>query len=418
MTLTSVAEAEGRRRRLLAIALLGFASGLPLALSASSLQAWFTVAGLDLRTIGWATLAGQAYVFKFLWAPLLDRYAPPLLGRRRGWILLSQLGCAAMLLAMSALDPSRQPAMMIGVAVVLALFSATQDIAFDAHRTDLLPAAERGWGSALTQTGYRLAMVVSGGVALILADHIGWPRVYQVMALLMVLATVATWWSADAPAQRRPRTLVDAVVLPLREFLSRPAAWGWLLLIVFYKFGDAFSQALSTTFLLRGVGFSQTEVGTINKTFGLLFALGGALLGGWLLTRIRLVSALLWFGLLQALTNFGYAWLTTTGADREALILVVCLDQGAGGMGATAFGALVMALCDLRFSAFQFALLSSLSAIGRVFLGPLAAFSVEALGWGPFFVLTFFTALPGLALVWWLRARIHDFDPIGMRTSA
>ena len=406
----AVIEPRGRHRRLITIALLGFASGLPLSLSSASLQAWFTVAGLDLKAIGWATLAGQAYVFKFLWAPLLDRFVLPVLGRRRGWIVLCQIGCAMTLFAISLFDPRTSAATIIGIAVVLALFSATQDIAFDAYRTDLLSAAERGWGSALTQTGYRLAMLCSGGLALILADHVGWPAVYQLMGGVMLVMTLATLGAPDEPGIGPPRSLIAAVIEPLREFFSRPLVWAWLALIVLYKFGDAFSMALSTTFLLRGVGFSQTEVGTINKVFGLFFALGGALAGGWMLTRMRLVTALLVFGLLQALTNLGYAWLTVTGPETWALAAVVCLDQGAGGMGATAFGALVMAMCNLRFSATQFALLSALAAIGRVFLGPLAAYAVAAMGWGPFFVMTFFTALPGLLLVFLLRKGILSLD--------
>ncbi len=407
---SAIVDPRGRHRRLIAIGLLGFASGLPLSLSSASLQAWFTVAGLDLKAIGWATLAGQAYVFKFLWAPLLDRFVLPFLGRRRGWIALCQVGCALTLLSISLFDPRTSAATIIGIAVVLALFSATQDIAFDAYRTDLLSAPERGWGSALTQTGYRLAMLCSGGLALILADHIGWPAVYQLMGGIMLIMTLATLGAPEGPNVTPPRSLIAAVIEPLREFFSRPFVWAWLALIILYKFGDAFSMALSTTFLLRGVGFSQTEVGTINKVFGLFFALGGALAGGWMLTRMRLVTALLVFGLMQAVTNLGYAWLTITGPETSALAVVVCLDQGAGGMGATAFGALIMAMCNLRFSATQFALLSALSAIGRVFLGPLAAYAVDAIGWGPFFVMTFLTALPGLLLVLVLRKGIDSFD--------
>lgn len=403
-----------RARRLTVIAVLGFASGLPLALSGGALQAWFTTSGISLKAIGWATLIGQAYVFKPLWAPLIDRYALPLLGRRRGWILACQLACAACLFGMSLYDPAGSMSAIVFLAVLLAVFSATQDIAFDAYRTDVLVTPEqRNWGSALTQAGYRLAMLTSGGLALILADQLGWPLVYQLMAALMLVVSIGTLAAPAAAPVSPPRDLLHAVVEPLRAFFTRPAVLAWIALIILYKLADAFSLALSTTFLLRGVGYSQTEVGGVNKFVGLAAGLGGSLLGGWMLMRMRLVPALLIFGVAQALTNLGFAWLTLTGPDLPALVLVVLLDQAIGGMGSTAFGVLVMALCDQRFSATQFALISALAVVGRVYLGPLAALVVEAIGWGPFFVMTVFTAIPGLLMVYVLRARIAALDPRG-----
>ena len=402
---------SARARRLMTIAVLGFASGLPLALSTGALQAWFTTAGVSLKAIGWATLIGQAYVFKPLWAPLIDRYALPLLGRRRGWILLCQLACAACLFGMSLFDPVGSMSAIVALAVMLAVFSATQDIAFDAHRTDLLTTpGQRNWGSALTQAGYRLAMLTSGGLTLIMADQLGWPLVYQLMAALMLVASIATLASPNAPQTAPPSTLLAAVIEPLRAFFLRPAVLAWIALIILYKLADAFSLALSTTFLLRGVGFSQTEVGSVNKFVGLAAGLGGSLLGGWILMRLRLVPALLIFGAAQALTNLGFAWLTLTGPDIPALVLVVLLDNAIGGLGSTAFGVLIMALCDQRFSATQFALISALSAIGRVYRGPVAAAVVESIGWGPFFIVTIFTAIPSLIIVYLLRGRIAAFD--------
>ncbi|WP_257388070.1 AmpG family muropeptide MFS transporter [Tahibacter caeni] len=413
-TAAAAVDESARARRLTVIAVLGFASGLPLALSGGALQAWFTTSGVSLKAIGWATLIGQAYVFKPLWAPLIDRYALPLLGRRRGWILACQLACAACLFGMSLYDPSGSMSAIVFLAVLLAVFSATQDIAFDAYRTDVLVTPEqRNWGSALTQAGYRLAMLTSGGLALILADQLGWPLVYQLMAALMLVASIGTLAAPAAAPVSPPRDLLQAVVAPLRAFFTRPAVLAWIALIILYKLADAFSLALSTTFLLRGVGFSQTEVGSVNKFVGLAAGLGGSLLGGWMLMRMRLVPALLIFGIAQALTNLGFAWLTLTGPDLPALVLVVLLDQAIGGMGSTAFGVLVMALCDQRFSATQFALISALAVIGRVYLGPLAATVVEAVGWGPFFVTTVFTAIPGLLMVYVLRSRIAALDVRG-----
>jgi PAT family beta-lactamase induction signal transducer AmpG len=395
--------------RIISIGLLGFASGLPLALSGSALQAWFTTAGMDLRTIGWMTLVGQAYVFKFLWAPLIDRFAPPWLGRRRGWVLLAQATCAAALLGMSVHEPSQSAATIAFLAVLLAFASATQDIAYDAHRTDLLLPVERAWGTALSQGGYRLAMLTSGALGLILADQIGWAATYRTMAVLMLLMMVVTWRSPDGPRVDAPRRFTDSVVQPFVDFFSRHGlmvALGWLALMVLYKLGDAFGQTLATAFLLREVGFTLSEVGAINKAFGLASGLVGAVVGGWAVTRMRLVPALLWFGFFQAVTNLGYVWLVHTGPQREALALVVVAENFVGGLGSTAFVVLLTALCNVRFSATQYALLSSLAAIGRVFLGPIAAVLVERIGWADFFLVTAIAALPGLALIVLLRERI------------
>lgn len=399
--------------RIVSIGLLGFASGLPLALSGSALQAWFTTAGMDLRTIGWMTLVGQAYVFKFLWSPLIDRYAPPWLGRRRGWVLLAQATCAAALLGMSLHEPTQAAATIAFLAVLLAFASATQDIAYDAHRTDLLLPGERGWGTALSQGGYRLAMLTSGALGLILADQIGWAATYRTMAVLMLLLMVVTWRSPDGPRVEAPRRFADSVVQPFVDFFTRHGlvvALGWLALMVLYKLGDAFGQTLATAFLLREVGFSLSEVGAINKAFGLASGLVGAIVGGWAVTRMRLVPALLWFGCFQALTNLGYVWLIHVGPEREALALVVIAENFVGGLGSTAFVVLLTGLCNVRFSATQYALLSSLAAIGRVFLGPIAAVLVERIGWADFFVVTAVSALPGLALIVLLRERIRAVE--------
>jgi PAT family beta-lactamase induction signal transducer AmpG len=399
--------------RIVSIGLLGFASGLPLALSGSALQAWFTTAGMDLRTIGWMTLVGQAYVFKFLWAPLIDRYAPPWLGRRRGWVLLAQATCAAALLGMSLHEPTQAAATIAFLAVVLAFASATQDIAYDAHRTDLLLPVERGWGTALSQAGYRLAMLTSGALGLILADWIGWAATYQAMAGLMLVMMAVTWRSPDGPLVEAPRRFADSVVAPFLDFFGRHGlvvALGWLALMVLYKLGDAFGQTLATAFLLREVGFTLSEVGAINKAFGLASGLAGAVVGGWAVTRLRLVPALLWFGFFQAVTNLGYVWLIHVGPEREALALVVIAENFVGGLGSTAFVVLLTALCNVRFSATQYALLSSLAAIGRVLLGPIAAVLVERIGWADFFVVTAISALPGLALIVLLRERIRAVE--------
>ena len=402
----------GRRWRVMSIGLLGFSSGLPLALSGPSLQAWFTTAGMSLKAIGWITLIGQAYVLKFLWSPLLDRLPLPWLGRRRGWIVLMQLLCGAALISMSFYTPQGAASTLAFLGVLLAFASATQDIAYDAHRTDLLRPAERGWGTAAAQGGYRFGMLVSGALGLILADRFGWPWVYRLMGALMALGTLITVLSPDAPDEQPARSFAEAVVQPFADFFQRygKVALAWLALMVLYKLCDAFALSLSTTFLMRVPQFSLTQIGTISKTFGLVAGLLGALAGGWVVTRMRLFPALLWLGVAQALVNLGYIWLVHSGPDVYAMGLVVSLEYFVSGVGSTAFVVLVTALCNVRYSATQFALLSSLAVVGRVFLGPLAAWLVPQVGWSMFFVITALSAIPGLLLVIALRHAIHRVE--------
>lgn len=408
------ARQSGRNWRVVSIGLLGFSSGLPLALSLSTLQAWFTTAGMSLRDIGWITLISQAYVFKFLWAPLLDRLPLPLLGRRRGWILVMQLLCGVALICMSLYTPQGAASMVAFFAVLLAFASATQDTAYDAHRTDLLPPAERGWGTAFSQGGYRLGMLVSGALALILADQWGWAWVYRLMGGLMLVMMVVTALSPDAPDERGTRSFAQAVVLPFADFFKRYGllALGWLALMVLYKLCDAFALSLSTTFLLRVPQFSLTQIGTVSKTFGLVAGLLGALAGGWVVTRIRLFPALLALGVAQALVNLGYVWLVHSGPDVMAMATVVSVEYFVSGLGSTAFVVLLTGLCNVRYSATQYALLSSLSAVGRVFLGPIAAWLVPQVGWSEFFVITALSAIPGLLLVLALRGAIDRVEQV------
>ncbi|HEX7385952.1 MAG TPA: muropeptide transporter [Castellaniella sp.] len=402
-----------RSRRVAPLLVLGFASGLPLALTSGTLQAWATVENVSLQDIGFLTLAGTAYTLKFLWAPLVDRFAPPWLGRRRGWVFLTQWLLAASIAAMGFFSPGSQLQTIALLAVWVAFLSATQDIAFNAYSTDVLQHDERAAGAALQVMGYRLAMVVSGGLALILADQwLGWGAMYWLMGGLMALASLATLWAPEpALSVQPPRTLQQAVVEPLREFFARRGAWMVLLLIVLYKLGDAFAGALSTTFLLRGVGFDVTEVGLVNKVFGLAATVVGALAGGTLMTRLGLYRALMLFGVLQAVSNFGYWVLAVTPAHLYSMATVVAVENLCGGLGTAAFVALLMALCQARFSATQFALLSAFSAVGRTYLaGPLTPVLVAWAGWPAFFVMTIFIAVPGLALLWWMRGLVRALD--------
>ncbi len=410
-----------RDRDLAVILLLGFSSGLPLALTAGTLQAWLTVENVDLATIGVLTLVGVPYTWKFLWAPLLDRYVPPFLGRRRGWMLLTQLALAAGIAGMALCSPRTDIALLAGLALLVAFASASQDIVVDAYRTDIARREARGMAAALNVLGYRVAMLVSGALALVLAagsgalGGVGWRTTYLLMAALMAVGAVATLWGREpAVASPPPRTLEEAVWAPLREFFSRPGAWALLALIVLYKLGDAFAVSLSTAFLIRGAGFSPDDVGYVNKAMGLAATIAGVLFGGGLMVRLGLYRALMAFGVLQAVSNLAYMALALAGKSYPLLVLTVGFDNLAGGMGTAAFVALLMALCDHRFTATQYALLSALAAFGRVYVGPAAGYATDphylGLAWPAFFLGTFLVALPGLALLRALRERIVSLD--------
>jgi len=383
---------------------LGFASGLPLALTAGTLQAWLTVTGVDLRTIGIVTLVGLPYTLKFLWSPLMDRFVPPWLGRRRGWMIATQLALIAGIAAMAVTGPADAIWALSVLAIAVAFLSASQDIAFDAYRADVLLAPERGIGAGVSVIGYRIAMLISGAVALILSDHIGWQSTYLLMAGLMFIGVATTLFSPEpSSAITPPRTLSEAVWGPIREFFSRSPALGLLLLIILYKVGDAFAGTLTTAFLIRGMGFSPTEVGVVNKGMGLLATLLGALAGGAFMVRMGLFRALLLFGSLQAVSNLSFMVLAWTGKSYVVMVSAVAFENLSGGMGTAAFVALLMSLCDHRYTATQFALLSALAALGRVFVGPPSGYLVETVGWVIFFFITFLAALPGLGLLWRLR---------------
>jgi PAT family beta-lactamase induction signal transducer AmpG len=395
-------------RRIAAVLLLGFASGLPLALTAGTLQAWLAVESIDIKTIGLFTLVGQPYTYKFLWAPLMDRYTPPFLGRRRGWLILTQLALLGAIAFMGTVSPRESPWLLAAVAFGVAFLSSSQDIVFDAYRTDVLRAAERGPGAAISVLGYRVAMLVSGGGALVLADQfLGWSAMYFLMAALMGIGIIATWFAPEPEeVPRAPKTLAGAISEPLKEFFSRRGAWWLLVLIVLYKLGDAFAGSLTTAFLIQGPGFTATEVGAINKALGLAATIVGALIGGAWMVRLGLYRALLGFGMLQAVTNLGFMFLALVGKDYALMVTAVAAENLCGGMGTAAFVALLMSLCDKRFSATQYALLSALSAVGRVYVGPASGFLVSAIGWAPFFFLTFLIALPGIALLWLMREQL------------
>lgn len=404
------AAGAARARRLGAVAALGFASGLPFALSHGTLQAWLATLGVDIRVIGLYGLVGLPYTLKFLWAPMLDRWRPPWLGRRRGWMLAMQLAAALALAAIAASDPAVDPAAVALLALLLVFASATQDIAIDAWRADVLAPAERGAGAALGVAGYRIGLVVSGAGALVLAAHMGFAAVYGLMAGLMAATALASLAAPAAPSVHGPVDLLQAYRDPLLQFLRRPDALALIALVILYKLGDAFAVSLTSAFLIGAAGYDTQTVGIVGKGFGLAVTILGGLSGGAIMFRLRLYRALMLFGVLQAITNLGYLALVHAGPDTAALAAVIGLDNLAAGMGSAAFVALLMACCDARYSAAQFALLTALAALGRELLGPTAGFLVDAWGWQIFFLASFGAALPGLVLLRRLRHLIDGLD--------
>ena len=405
-----------RTRTLTAVTLLGFSSGLPLALSASTLEAWCAVSGVSLKTIGMVKLVAAAYVFKFFWAPLVDRFVPPWLGRRRAWIVLMQLPLIATLVAIASFSPPTSLDVLAVLAVMLAAFSATQDIAIDAYRADQLAPQDRGLGAAFGVGGYRAAMVVSGGLALVIAGQIGFAATYLVMAALMGIGLIGVAIAPETPAPARsPQTVVEAYRGPLKEILARDGAVLWLSLIVLYKLGNVFALSLSSTFLLRGAGYALAEVGWVNKVFGLAATVVGAFAGGLLLERWPLWRALLVFGVLQGLGAVGFLAIALGWHGDVALVVAVAAENLTSGLGTGAFVALLMALCDRRFSATQYALFSALDSASRVFIGPVAGVVAADYGWIVYWTTSLVCAIPGLLLL--LRLRSH-FGPLDSGRAA
>lgn len=383
---------------------LGFYSGLPLLLTGSTLQAWLKESGLSLSGLGALSLLGLPYTLKFLWAPLFDRYRWPGLGRRRGWLLASQLSLAGVCAALARFDPATAHLAVAGLALLLAFFSASQDIVIDAWRRESLADREQGLAASMYVNGYRLGMLLGGGGALILADYADFHAVYWIASALMLSGALLTL-AAPEPAlpQHAPASLREAVIAPFGEFLARPR-WGIILLfIVAYKLGDAVAGQMTMPLYLD-LGFSKSEIGAVVKLFGLGATLAGALIGGIFLLRLRLESALWGFGILQALSTASFVALVHWGAWLPGLALVVTFENVSAGMGAAAYAAFMATQTDRRFTATQYALLSSLMGVPRVVLAAPSGWLAEILGWPVFFLCCAALALPGLWLIGQLPA--------------
>src|SRR5437879_7192715 len=384
---------------MLAILFLGAASGFPNQITESALQAWLKDAGVSLTTIGVMSYVALPYLLKFLWAPLIDRYPLPWLGRRRGWILAMQVALALTIGLFALQNPAVALTPISACAVAIVFFSATQDIAFDAYRTDVSAPSERGLAAAATNLGYRTAAWLASACALIVADHFGWRPAFLVLAVLMLLFGVATVCAPTSQNTYQPRSLRESVLEPLRELLGTPSALTLLAIVLLFKAGDAFANKLFTPFMMD-VGFSKTEIALIVKALFTMSTLVGSVLGGVFMVKLGLLRSMLAFGVLQAATNLLYCALALAGKSYPIMVRAVVIEHVAGAMGGIALVALIMALCDVRYSAFQYALLSALALLPRYSLGHPAGWVADHGGWYGYFVVSFALAFPGLIMVW------------------
>jgi PAT family beta-lactamase induction signal transducer AmpG len=381
---------------------LGFSSGLPLYVTLTLLQAWLHREGVSLAEIGLFNLTGLPYTWKFLWAPLLDRYRPPFLGRRQGWALCTQVALALGIAALGWLDPAGSPISVAVMALLVAFFSATQDIVLNAYQRELLPDRELGLGTAMHANAYKAAQLIPGSLALILADHLPWPAVFASVAAFMLVGIVTSVFAPDGSGEAPPpSTLNEAVVGPFREFFVRQdrlAAVSVLLFMLLYKIGDAMASSLLTPFYLE-LGFSLTEVGVVAKGAGTTALILGLFAGGFAISRIGINRALWVFGVGQLVSTLGFALLAQLGPDLRALAGVVGCEYLATGLGAAAFGAFLARTTNQRFTATQFALFSSLVALPRTAASSITGYLVEAVGYAEFFVICAALGIPGMLLL-------------------
>ncbi len=375
---------------------MGFSSGLPLLLTLSTLQAWMKESGVDLKTLGFYTaLVGLPYSFKFVWAPLFDRYALPF-GRRRGWLLLIQLLLTAAVFSISLFSPKSQLTLVALSSLAITFFSASQDVLIDAYRREALSEEELGLGSGMYVTGYRVAMLVASGGALILADQLGFAATYQFMAACMLVGLLTTVLAPEPKvASGVPRNFQEAVIAPFTEYFQRHGALTTLVFIFLYKVGDMIAGHITTPFYLD-LGFTKTEIGTIVKFWGFWATIAGGTAGGIFILRYGTARCLVWFGVLQMLSTAGFVVLAQVGHHQATLASVVAFENFTAGMGTSAFVGFMGALTNKRFTATQYALLSSLMALPRVTVTAAAGAIQQSLGWSSFFIFCTLIALPGI----------------------
>jgi PAT family beta-lactamase induction signal transducer AmpG len=388
------------RRRVLVLILLGFASGLPLFLTGSTLKLWLTDEGLSLGAIGLFSFVTLPYSLKVFWAPFLDRYSLPWLGRRRGWMLLMQACMAVALFQMARSQPRLDLYRVALLALAVAITSATFDIAVDAWRAEALDQKHLGLGNSIHIAAYRVAMLVSGGLAMILAQVLGWRTSYLLMALLTGLGMVGTWLATNTDAvARAPRTLHEAVVGPMKDLLQRKGIGLLLAFTVFYKLGDWLAEAMTMPFLLRGMGFTKMQIGTVQKTTAMVAIILGGLIGGWMLLRMSLRRALWICGFVQAASILGFWAISLLGRHLPLLVAANTLENLAYGMGSSALVALLMGSCNRSYTGTQYALFSALTALPRTLFAGMTGFMAETYGWKLYFPVCAMAAIPGLLLL-------------------
>ena len=394
-------------KRLFVILLMGFSSGLPLLLTLSTLTYWLAKEHVDRTSIGLFASVGIPYSFKFLWAPLLDQIRPPFLGRRRGWALIIQLCLAASIVAMGFTDPAINAWWTAAAAVVVAFFSASQDIVIDAYRIEILPEEEQGAGAAATQVGYRFGLLAAGAGALAVSDFVSWHWVFIMLAALVGVGSIAFLIAPEPqiPQVEKHETFADwfqrSVIAPFVDFMQRRGVVVILLFVLTYKVGEAISGTMATPFYVE-LGFTGVEIAAVSKVFGIIATLVGTLAGGLVVARFGIMRALMLGGILQALGILLFAILAMKGHDMFWLTVAIGGDNFVSGLGSAAFVAYLSALCNVAFTATQYALLTSFMAVGRTLLSSGSGWLSEQLGWTQFFIVSTGLAIPGLLLLVWL----------------
>jgi PAT family beta-lactamase induction signal transducer AmpG len=407
-------------KRLIFIFLMGFASGLPLLLSGATLSIWLTEAGVSLTAIGLFALVGTPYNLKYLWAPFIDRVPIPMLskmlGRRRAWMLLIQVGLMVSIIALGLSKPDSAPEMTAFFALAVAFFSASQDIVIDAYRIEILDEDQQGAGAAMTQAGYRFGLLAAGAGALYLATDIDWSLVYALMAGLVLIGFIT---ALCAPVPKTDKMVEEknqpaggwfrsAVVAPFVEFFQRnnpQTAVAILVFILLYKFGDAFAGVMANPFYIR-IGFSKIEIANVSKIFGVFATLLGVFSGGLVVKRFGILRSLLYCGILQMLSNLMFAAQAALGPHVGFLVLTIGLENLSGGMGSAAFVAYLSVLCNTAYTGTQFALFTSFMAFGRTWLSAVSGWIADQTDWVTFFVISTFVALPGLLMLLWMIKRL------------
>ncbi|GJM10322.1 MAG: AmpG family muropeptide MFS transporter [Lysobacteraceae bacterium] len=392
-------------RKMVICILQGIASGLPLYVLIQLVPAWLRTSGVDLGTIGLFALVGIPYTYKFLWSPFLDRFQPGFFGRRRGWMLVSQVLVMAAIGSAGFFDPEMSLEVIVWLTAAVAFFSATQDIVLDAYRRELLAEDELGTGNSLFVNAYRLSSLIPGSLALILSDLIPWSQVFMVTAAFMGIGIATTLWIKETDGTAKaPASIKEAVIEPFKEFFGRNGVKPALAVLAFmflYKIGDSMATALSTPFYLD-LGFSATEIGTIAKAAGLWASAAGTLLGGLLMLKMTINRALWCFGFVQIVSILGFAVLAEVGNNPMLLFAVVSFEYLGVGLGSVALIAYMARQTSLAFSATQYALFASLTALPRTFANATTGFLIEAYGYTHFFLLCTAIAVPGMLLLFWV----------------